>query len=140
MFHCKGFSLYTFIHGRAGGSMDKIYEITLLYDFYGELLTKNQKELCRMHFLEDLSLGEISQELSISRQAVYDGVRRGERLLREYEDTLHLVRRFLEHQEAAGIIRSLAEMAIAEPEKAEGCLRGILDKAGEILRVEPVIE
>ena len=120
--------------------MDKIYEITLLYDFYGELLTQNQRELCRMHILEDLSLGEISQELSISRQGVYDGVRRGERLLREYEDTLHLVRRFLEHQEAAEAIKALAEQAKTEPCKAESCLRTIIEKADEILRVESRIE
>ena len=120
--------------------MEKIGRQVFLYDFYGELLTKNQRELCRMHFLEDLSFGEISQELSISRQGVYDGIRRGERQLREYEDTLHLVRRFLEHQEAAKTIKSLAEQAMAEPDASGPCLQEIIRKAGDILRAESTID
>lgn len=120
--------------------MDKIYEITLLYDFYGELLTENQKELCRMHFLEDLSFGEISQELSISRQGVYDGIRRGERQLHEYEDALHLVRRFLEHQEAAKMIKSLAEQAMAKPDTLRLCLQEIIHKADDILYAESMTD
>ena len=120
--------------------MDKRYETTLLYDFYGELLTKNQKEMCRMHFLEDLSLGEISEELSISRQGVYDGIRRGEHQLREYEDALHLVRRFLEHQEAARLIKSLAEQAMAKPDASRPCLQEIIHKADGILHAELMID
>ena len=75
--------------------MDKIYEQTLLFDFYGELLTEKQREICRMHLQEDLSLGEISDELGISRQGVHDQIKRCNQTLKGYEDKLHLVEKFM---------------------------------------------
>lgn len=98
--------------------MDSIYEMTLLYDFYGELLTANQKEVCRMHILEDYSLTEISQILTISRQGVHDSLRRALTALKEYENTLHLVQRFNETRERMEQIRVLASKAM-EAEEAE---------------------
>ena len=89
--------------------MESIYETTLLFDFYGELLTDNQKDVVRMHILEDYSLGEISEILGISRQGVHDSLKRALAALNNYEDKLHLVQRFLR-------IRALAE----EARKAEG--------------------
>ena len=50
--------------------MDEILHLTLLYDFYGELLTEKQKQVFDLHYQDDLSLSEIGEELSISRQAV----------------------------------------------------------------------
>ena len=84
--------------------METIYETTLLFDFYGELLTDNQKDVVRMHILEDYSLGEISEILGISRQGVHDSLKRALAALNNYEDKLHLVQRFLR-------IRALAEEA-----------------------------
>lgn len=52
--------------------MDEILHLTLLYDFYGELLTEKQKQVFDLHYQDDLSLSEIGEELSISRQAVRD--------------------------------------------------------------------
>ena len=98
--------------------MDSIYEMTLLYDFYGELLTANQKEVCRMHILEDYSLTEISQILTISRQGVHDSLRRALTALKEYENTLHLVQRFNETRERMEQIRGLASKAM-DAEEAE---------------------
>ena len=67
--------------------MEKILEQTLLYDFYGELLTEHQKQI-----YED---SEIAGECGISRQGVHDLVKRCNRILKEYEAKLHLVERFL---------------------------------------------
>ena len=92
--------------------MDPIYETTLLFDFYGELLTENQKNVCRMHILEDYSLGEISEVLGISRQGVHDSFKRALAALNNYESTLHLVKRFLN-------IRSLALKAKEASGKAQ---------------------
>lgn len=78
--------------------MDKRLKQTLLYDFYGELLTDKQKQICERYFLEDLSLGEISEELQISRQGVHDAVKRSEKQLNHYEDNLKLVERFIMHK------------------------------------------
>ena len=60
-------------------------ELVLLYDYYGDLLTDRQKECFEMRYCQDLSLGEIGQELGISRQGVYDNLNRAEMLLRDME-------------------------------------------------------
>ena len=66
--------------------MEKVLKEALLYDFYGELLTLHQKEIYEDFVLNDLSLGEIAEQRSISRQGVYDIVRRCRRQLQGYED------------------------------------------------------
>lgn len=79
----------------------------LLLDFYGGLLTERQLLACRLYFAENLSLGEIAAELSISRQAVHDTVRRAEQVLLGYEDKLKLVARFVEQQSELRHLRDL---------------------------------
>lgn len=74
--------------------MEDILEASLLYDFYGELLTQHQREIYEDFALNDLSLGEISENRGISRQGVHDIVRRVRRQLLSYEEKLHLVERF----------------------------------------------
>ncbi len=78
--------------------MDKFYEITLLYDFYGELLTEKQKNVIELYYLNDLSLFEIADEYNITRQAVLDMLKRTEKLLKQYEDKLHLTKLYLERK------------------------------------------
>ena len=75
--------------------MEKILEQTLLYDFYGELLTEHQKQIYEDVVLNDYGLSEVAQEQGISRQGVHDLVKRCSRILKEYEARLHLVERFL---------------------------------------------
>ena len=74
--------------------MEKILKQALLYDFYGELLTEHQKSIYEDFVLNDLSLGEIAKEQKISRQGVYDIVKRCNRQLEGYEEKLHLVEKF----------------------------------------------
>ncbi|MBB6217804.1 hypothetical protein HNQ80_003927 [Anaerosolibacter carboniphilus] len=73
---------------------DKMLQISMLYDFYGQLLTEKQQEIVQLYYGDDLSLGEISEQLGISRQAVYDTIKRTEKILFEYEEKLGLVNRF----------------------------------------------
>lgn len=68
-------------------------EIVLLYDYYGDLLTDRQKECFEMRYYQDLSLGEIGEELGISRQGVHDNLSRTEALLRNMEAKTGCVRR-----------------------------------------------
>lgn len=75
--------------------MEKIVEQGLLYDFYGELLTDHQRGIYEDAVFQDLSLSEIAQEHGISRQAIHDLIKRCDRQLREYENRLGLIRRFL---------------------------------------------
>ena len=96
--------------------MDKIYEQTLLFDFYGELLTEKQREICRMHLQEDLSLGEISDELGISRQGVSDAVHRSLKTLGSMEQKLHMCERFLKISE---YIEQMQQGLQAEASKEE---------------------
>ena len=65
--------------------MEKFVERTLLYDFYGELLTKRQQQIYESVVLEDYSLSEVAEELNISRQGVHDMIRRCDKALEGYE-------------------------------------------------------
>ena len=60
-------------------------ELVLLYDYYGDLLTERQRECFELRYNQDLSLGEIGQELGISRQGVFDNLSRTEALLKNME-------------------------------------------------------
>ncbi|QXM05895.1 YlxM family DNA-binding protein [Crassaminicella indica] len=73
---------------------EKIVQMSLLYDFYGQLLTKKQQQVLGLYYNDDLSLGEIAEQLGVSRQAVYDTIKRSEKLLFEYEKKLKLVYKF----------------------------------------------
>ncbi|NLD47603.1 MAG: YlxM family DNA-binding protein [Clostridiaceae bacterium] len=84
--------------------MDKVYEIALLMDFYGLLLTQRQYEILDMHYNNDYSLAEIAEQLSISRQGVYDNIKRGKALLVHMEEKLGLVEKFTQQKNKAGRI------------------------------------
>ena len=75
--------------------MNEILKQALLFDFYGELLTDHQKEIYGQFLLDDLSPAEIGRETGVSRQGVRDLIRRCSQTLGGYEETLHLVERFL---------------------------------------------
>ncbi len=84
-------------------------QMILLYDYYGELLTKRQQECFDLRYNQDLSLGEIGQELGISRQGVYDNLTRTEALLQRMEEKTGCVRRDLQCREAAKKIAEIAQ-------------------------------
>ena len=89
--------------------MDDILQLTLLYDFYGELLTEKQKQVYELHYQNDLSLTEIGEELSISRQAVRDQLKRTEKILLDYEEKLQLVSRFQAQKKAVQEMKHIME-------------------------------
>ena len=74
--------------------MSKNFEMAVLLDFYGDLLTEKQAQALELYYNEDLSLAEIAAPLHISRQGVRDSIKRGEKQLLEYEAALGLVKRF----------------------------------------------
>ena len=106
--------------------MDSL-EMILLFDYYGDLLTDRQKLCFDMHYNQDLSLGEIAQELSISRQAVYDNLSRTEALLRNMEEKTGFVGRDLLLRKAMTAISEKAAK-LSEHSDAE-----VAKLAGEIL-------
>ena len=85
--------------------MEKFVERTLLYDFYGELLTKRQQQIYESVVLEDYSLSEVAD---ISRQGVHDMIRRCDKALEGYEEKLHLVEKFVNIR---GQVQKIHELA-----------------------------
>jgi len=88
--------------------VEKFVERTLLYDFYGELLTKRQQQIYESVVLEDYSLSEVAEELNISRQGVHDMIRRCDKALEGYEEKLHLVEKFVNIR---GQVQKIHELA-----------------------------
>jgi hypothetical protein len=96
--------------------MEKIVRQALLFDFYGELLTEHQKSIYSDIVLNDLSYSEVARDEGISRQGVYDLVKRCDKILEDYESKLCLVEKFLETKERVSRIH---ELATALKEKTE---------------------
>ena len=76
--------------------LEKSIYINELYDLYGSLLTKKQQEIIELYYCEDLSLSEISEQFNISRNAVYDCLKKGIKQLENYEKELRLYQKYLE--------------------------------------------
>ncbi len=88
--------------------MEKNMEISLLFDFYGQLLSEKQHEAVLLYVNDDLSLSEVATEMGITRQGVRDLVKRSEAELYEYERKLGLLRRFEEVEKSAQSILLLS--------------------------------
>jgi len=87
---------------------NQTYRMTMLFDFYGELLTDRQKEFFDLYYNEDLSLSEIAENEGISRQGVRDVIVRAEAAMQEIEDKTGLIRRFEQMRSHLDAIASAA--------------------------------
>ncbi len=117
-----------------GGFMEKIVRQSLLYDFYGELLTEHQKQAYEDIVFNDMSYAEIARTSNISRQGAYDMIKRCDKLLEGYEEKLHLVNKFLSAKEKITEIKKTAEL-MKEKNKDAGLdtfIDEILTKSEEI--------
>jgi len=104
-------------------ALQDIVELSILYDFYSELLGEHKKEIFGEYIMNDLSLGEIAQEAGISRQGVHDIIKRCSVKLRDYEQKLGLKTRFESIKADAEQIRELTEqMRNASDEQERGAL------------------
>lgn len=92
----------------------------LLLDFYGPLLTEQQREVVRSYFEEDLSLAEIAEQRAVSRAAVHDLIHRAVRALEGYEERLGLVSRYERDRRSlkAVLVRVEEALAVAGRERA----------------------
>ena len=103
-------------------------EMTLLFDYYGELLTQRQRQCFDLRYNQDLSLSEIAQELNVSRQGVYDNISRAEALLRNMEEKTGCVRRDRDLRNAENVILEAAESLLSHPdENVSGPAKRIID-------------
>ena len=89
--------------------MAKNLEISLLLDFYGDMLTEKQRDVVELYYNEDLSLAEIATHSGITRQGVRDSIKRAESQLLDYEDRLRLAGRFRKIQAYLDEITDLAK-------------------------------
>lgn len=102
---CKAPKLY-----RGGTDVkNQTYRMTMLFDFYGEILTDRQKEFFDLYYNEDLSLAEIAENYGISRQGVRDVIVRAEAAMTELEDKTGLIRRFMQMQKKVQGIEDAAK-------------------------------
>ncbi len=91
---------------------DSAFHMTMLYDFYGDLLTDRQKEFYDLYYNEDYSLAEIAENVGITRQGVRDVLVRAEAILSEMEEKTGIVARFLEVRRGlASISESVEKIA-----------------------------
>jgi uncharacterized protein len=81
--------------------LDKTTRLNLLYDFYAPLLTDKQRMMMELYYHEDWSLGEIAEHFGISRQAVFEAVKRAQTALEDLENRLHLVEKHQRRREIA---------------------------------------
>lgn len=107
-------------------------DISMLYDFYGELLNTSQQQVVELYVNEDLSLSEASEILGISRQGVRDSLNRAERKLQDYESKLGLLRAYRMRRERDEAVRGL----INEIKQTEGC-ESILP---QLVQIEKLME
>ena len=106
-------------------------EMTLLLDYYGELLTEKQRTCFDLYYNQDLSLGEIAEEAGISRQGVHDSLARAEAALAAMEEKTGCIARAKAVQEAAQTITDAAEQLLRVP-GAEALARVILKAAADM--------
>ncbi|KAF1086652.1 putative DNA-binding protein [Sporotomaculum syntrophicum] len=111
--------------------MDKVIRMTLLYDFYGPLLTERQQKFFDLYYGNDYSLGEIAESYGVSRQAVHDMLKRAENILVNYENKLGLIDKFLVQRnklaEVARLLNEAGELAPQRLVKARKLLQELLE-------------
>ena len=100
-------------------SLEKKQRVNLLMDCYIDLLTDKQKDYLSLYYVEDLSLSEIAEELDVSRNAVFDNLKRAVHLLEDYEDKLHLLEKHLERMK---LIDRIQEDQNADHQKLDSYL------------------
>lgn len=116
--------------------LEKVAWMNLLYDYYGQLLTDRQKDFMELYYGQNLSLGEIAEECAVTRQAVYDTLKRVEQLLFQYEEKLGLVAMFQAGREKLAEAGALLDECTAAAEddrvrRAREILHELMDLTGK---------
>ncbi|WP_225047506.1 putative DNA-binding protein [Lacticaseibacillus kribbianus] len=109
--------------------IDKNNRMNSLFEFYGALLTEKQHSYLELYYGDDYSLGEIATEFDVSRQAVYDNIRRTEASLEEYEAKLHLLANYQAQNQAVDALVRYVQHTYAEDAKLSTLLTRVADQA-----------
>lgn len=114
--------------------MAKNLEISLLLDFYGDMLTEKQRDVVELYYNEDLSLSEIAAHSGITRQGVRDSIKRAESVLLDLEERLGLARKFRQIQDGLDqIIRNAKQ--IGDYSSRYGISKEVSERSAEIVRI-----
>lgn len=105
--------------------LDKTNRINMLFDFYGRLLTEKQRTFLSYYFHEDFSLGEIAAEFEISRQAVYEHIKRAEVTLEELEQKLQLLAK---HEERGRIVQQIEHLLSESSKETQHDLKNLIQQ------------
>lgn len=97
-------------------SLEKTNRMNYLFDFYQALLTPKQRNYMSLYYLDDFSLGEIAEEFEVSRQAVYDNIKRTEMMLEQYEEKLGL---FTKYEQRQLLLQTLKRQVELSPDATE---------------------
>lgn len=108
-------------------------KVTMLYDFYGALLTERQRGCIELHYLDDWSLAEVADKFSVSRQAVHDILKRSVQTMEELESKLKLIEAHEIQQEKLQVIFLLVKQLIKENSIKSATLIEIENKIQELL-------
>ena len=112
--------------------VDDITKASLLYDFYGALLTEKQRQVMALYHEENLSLSEIAQEYGVSRQAIHDTLKKAEVTLEDYEAKLKLIDKLVKTEEAVSKIET--EIDSLENSVKDRKILASLDKIKAVIR------
>lgn len=104
------------VNARVIEETDDIGYVSLLFDFYGALLGEHQREIMSAYHEDDLSLAEIADNMGMTRQGVHYTLKKAERMLKEYEDKLGMVRRYTDNQKKLRKAENIIEEFLKEVE------------------------
>ena len=122
---------------------NQAYRMTMLFDFYGELLTDRQKEFFDLYYNEDLSLAEIAENYGISRQGVRDAIVRAEGIMSEMEDKTGIIRRFFQTRDRLASVAGELDAILARNEvkyedpQLEASARRAKEAIEQLMQEEP---
>ncbi len=103
--------------------LERATRANLLYDFYGPLLSEKQRELFELYYHDDLSLGEIAETHDISRQGIYDNIKRTEKTLEDFESKLQLYDKYLVRESVyMQLIQQITTTAMSVEER-QACMQ-----------------
>jgi predicted DNA-binding protein YlxM (UPF0122 family) len=115
--------------------VEEYAKVAILLDLYGQLLTPRQYQILDLYYNSDYTLGEIASQLNISRQGVYDGVKKGKKTLKELEEKLGHAKRFLRHEEALkNILSSLRSVKFVNREEDEKIINLCIEELERIIQ------
>ncbi|UJF14926.1 putative DNA-binding protein [Jeotgalibaca sp. MA1X17-3] len=97
--------------------LEKTNDMNTLFEFYNILLTKKQRGYLSLYYGDDYSLGEIADEFGVSRQAIYDNIKRTEKILLDYEEKLQMAKNFRLRQDILDQIKEYVSEEYPDDQK-----------------------